>query len=70
MIAPPVDGMWNWALRLQLETDLSETLASGEVRRARVLTVADWAEIRWLHRCEGMPIKATARAMGLFEERL
>ena len=24
----------------------------------------DWAEIRWLHRAEGMPIKVIARAMG------
>jgi DNA-directed RNA polymerase specialized sigma24 family protein len=29
-----------------------------------VLTVEDWAEIRRLHRGEGMPIKVIARAMG------
>jgi hypothetical protein len=27
--------------------------------------VEDWAEIRRLHRAEGMPIKAIARAMGI-----
>jgi hypothetical protein len=47
-----------------LKTDPSETLASGEVRRKRGLTVEDWAEIRRLHRSEGMPIKVIARAMG------
>jgi transposase len=30
----------------------------------RVLSVEDWAEIRRLHRSEGMPIKAIARVMG------
>jgi hypothetical protein len=35
-----------------------------------MLTVEDWAEIRWLHRCRGMPIKLIARAMGLIEEQL
>jgi transposase len=30
----------------------------------RVLRVEDWAEIRRLHRAEGMPIKAIARVMG------
>jgi hypothetical protein len=35
-----------------------------------LLTVADWREIRRPNRCEGMPIKASARAMGLFDERL
>jgi transposase len=39
-------------------------LASGEVRRKSVLTVEDWAEIRRLHRSEGMPIKVVARVMG------
>src|SRR4051794_22070666 len=39
-------------------------LASGEVRRKSVLTVEDWAEIRRLHRAEGMPIKVIARVMG------
>jgi hypothetical protein len=58
------------ALGRQLQTDPLETPASGEVRRARMLTVEDWAEIRWLHRCRGMPIKLIARAMGLIEEQL
>jgi transposase len=30
-----------------------------------VLTVEDWAEIRRLHRAEGMPIKAIARHLGI-----
>jgi transposase len=30
-----------------------------------VLSVEDWAEIRRLHRAEGMPIKAVARVMGV-----
>jgi len=30
-----------------------------------VLTVEDWAEIRRLHRAEGMPIKAIVRALGV-----
>jgi transposase len=30
-----------------------------------VLTVEDWAEIRRLHRAEGMPIKAIARTLGI-----
>lgn len=29
-----------------------------------MLSVEDWAEIRRLHRSEGMPIKAIARVMG------
>ena len=29
-----------------------------------MLNVEDWAEIRRLHRAEGMPIKAIARVMG------
>src|SRR6202000_1059242 len=33
--------------------------------RKRVLTVEDWAEIRRLHRAEGMPIKAIARTLGI-----
>nr|WP_205864512.1 IS21 family transposase [Planosporangium mesophilum] len=31
----------------------------------RVLSVEDWAEIRRLHRAEGMPIKAIARKLGV-----
>jgi hypothetical protein len=30
-----------------------------------VLSVEDWAEIRWLSRVEGMPIKTIARTMGV-----
>ena len=30
-----------------------------------MLTVEDWAEIRRLHRAEGMPIKAIARTLGI-----
>jgi transposase-like protein len=29
------------------------------------MSVEDWAEIRRLHRSEGMPIKAIARVMGV-----
>jgi transposase len=39
-------------------------LASVEVRRKWVLSVEDWAEIRRLHRGEGMPIKVIARTVG------
>ena len=31
----------------------------------RVISVEDWAEIRRLHRAEGMPIKAIARRLGI-----
>jgi transposase len=30
-----------------------------------VISVEDWAEIRWLHRAEGMPIKEIARRLGI-----
>ena len=30
-----------------------------------MLTVEDWAEIRRLHRAEGMPVKAIARMLGI-----
>jgi transposase len=40
-------------------------LASVEVGRKRVLHVEDWAEIRRLHRAEGLPIKVIARLMGI-----
>ena len=30
-----------------------------------MLSVEDWAEIRRLHRSEGMPIKVVARVMGI-----
>jgi len=29
------------------------------------MSVEDWAEIRRLHRSEGMPIRAIARALGI-----
>jgi transposase len=37
----------------------------GVSRGERVLTVEDWAEIRRLHRAEGMPIKVIARTLGI-----
>ena len=40
-------------------------LALGEPGRPEALSVEDWAEIRRLHRAEGMPIKAIARVMGV-----
>ena len=30
-----------------------------------MLTVEDWAEVRRLHRAEGMPVKAIARTLGI-----
>ena len=30
-----------------------------------MLSVEDWAEIRRLHRAEGLPIKAVARVLGI-----
>lgn len=30
-----------------------------------MLDVEDWAEIRWLHRAEGMPIKVIVRVRGV-----
>ncbi|MEA2641536.1 MAG: hypothetical protein QOF51_2930, partial [Chloroflexota bacterium] len=30
-----------------------------------MLSVEDWAEVRRLHRAEGMPIKTIARVMGI-----
>jgi DNA-binding CsgD family transcriptional regulator len=29
------------------------------------LSVEGWAEIRWLHRAEGLPVKAIARLRGI-----
>jgi transposase len=39
-------------------------LARFESGRKRVLCVEDWAEIRRLHKSEGMPIKVVARVVG------
>ncbi|MFD8394963.1 hypothetical protein ACFV2N_38700 [Streptomyces sp. NPDC059680] len=36
-----------------------------KVSREEVIHVEDWAEIRWLHRAEQMPIRATARHLGI-----
>ncbi len=41
------------------------TLAATEPEGIGVLSVEDWAEIRRLHRSEGMPIKAIARVLGV-----
>lgn len=40
------------------------TLAHTELGGRRVLPVEEWAEIRRLHRVEGLPIKVIARVMG------
>ena len=40
-------------------------LAPTEPEETGVLSVEDWAEIRRLHRSEGMPIKAIARVLGV-----
>jgi hypothetical protein len=37
----------------------------GELGGEGVLIVEDWAEIRRLHRAEGMPIKAIVRTLGI-----
>ena len=34
-------------------------------RRRELLSVEDWAEIRRLHRAEGLPIKLIARTLGI-----
>jgi transposase len=44
---------------------LPETLARAEPGRDEVLSVEDWAEIRRLHRAEGLPIKQIARVLGV-----
>jgi transposase len=41
------------------------TLAGTEPGRTGVISVEDWAEIRRLHRAEGMPIKAIVRVLGV-----
>jgi transposase len=41
------------------------TLAATEPGRTGVISVEDWAEIRRLHRAEGMPIKAIVRVLGV-----
>src|SRR5260370_35031010 len=38
-------------------------MAPGEPGRKQVISVQDWAEIRRLHRSEGLPIKQIARVM-------
>src|SRR6266540_2159593 len=49
----------------QLKADPSWILARAEPGRERVLSVEGWAEIRWLRRAEGMPIKQVARVVGV-----
>src|SRR6266511_2875026 len=49
----------------QLKADPSWILARAEPGSERVLSVEDWAEIRWLRRAEGMPIKQVARVVGV-----
>jgi transposase len=44
-------------------TLLPESLAQVEPGRKQVISVEDWAEIRRLHRAEGLPIKQVARMM-------
>jgi transposase len=43
---------------------LPDPVFNCEGGRKRVLSVEDWAEIRRLHRAEGMPIKMIARTLG------
>jgi transposase len=44
-------------------TLLPEILARAEPGRKQVISVEDWAEIRRLHKAEGLPIKQIARVM-------
>jgi transposase len=44
-------------------TPLPGILAQNELGRKQVISVEDWAEIRRLHRAEGLPIKEIARIM-------
>jgi transposase len=44
---------------------LPGTLAHPSWGEEGVLSVEDWAEIRRLHRAEGMPVKAIARLLGI-----
>jgi transposase len=44
-------------------TPLPGILARTELGRKQVIEVEDWAEIRRLHRAEGLPIKQVARIM-------
>src|SRR4051812_29867631 len=41
------------------------TLGLRAERRRELLAVEDWAEIRRLHRAEGLPIKLIARTLGI-----
>ena len=48
-----------------MKTDpLPDPVLNCEGGRKRVLSVEDWAEIRRLHKAEGMPIKVIARTVG------
>jgi transposase len=46
-------------------TLLPESLAPAEPGRKQVISVEDWAEIRRLHRAEGLPIRQIARVMDI-----
>jgi transposase len=46
-------------------TLLPESLARTEPGRKQVISVEDWADIRRLHKAEGMPIKQIARVKGI-----
>ena len=46
-------------------TSFPETLAGVEPGRKRVLGVEDWAEVRRLHRAEGLSISEIARVLGI-----
>jgi transposase len=46
-------------------TLLPEILARSELGRKLVIKVEDWAEIRRLHRAEGLPVRQVARVMSV-----
>jgi transposase len=46
-------------------TLLPESLARAEPGRKQVISVEDWAEIRRLHRAEGLPIRQIAKLKGI-----
>src|SRR3954447_11285190 len=52
--------------RRRVKTDPQAAVEPGPPSMiGRVLSVEDWAEIRRLHRAEGMPIKAIVRKLGV-----
>jgi transposase len=59
-----VGDAWKLTPRRRLKVDPPRSWLESSREEARVLSVEDWAEIRRLHRAEGIPIKQMARVMG------